>query len=422
MQRGQYDQFKSAASRAAGILLEALKHEKMPVTVVHHNDADGLCSAASLSRVFSLLSIEHTLLPLEKIHELILSRIHAKHRGCIIYADLGGQSSVLIGEYSRSSGMRLVIILDHHLPGGEVPDNVIHLNPENFGISGDNEISGAAVSALFGGELLGLAGVQNREAELAVFGILGAFGDRQLHGGSLRGVNKMLFKEAGRQGLIREAGAGTVIPAFGCREPAELVEILDRLGSIGFYSGEAQKGIQFLLGRDQQEAVEAASRMGEMKKRLFAIEMGRIGNSTGSFEVFDRASAGWGESSHFQWIDVRERFHPMGVKAIGLFLEELIKKEIAGTDKYLIGFQHFPESQPGIGSLGVLLTKVSARVPEMLREKIEGGEWPDFMHLIPGAVNAVGGIADGCHRFSGAALIRRGDEQDFMKTLEGSFE
>ncbi len=114
----------------------------------------------------------------------------------------------------------------------------------------------------------------------------------------------------------------------------------------------------------------------------------------------------------------------MGVKAVGLFLEHLISREIAGSDKYVIGFQHFPQYQPGIGDLGVSLTKVSARMPPTLRKKIETGgipAFPNFMQLIPEAAEAVGGIADGCHRYAAAALIERGYEPAFIEALERVF-
>ncbi len=86
--------------------------------MVHHNDADGLCAAASLSRAFDALSLNCKLLPLEKIHRLVLERIFTPTPGCLIFADLGGQNSGLIGRYTASADRnRLVIILDHHLPG-----------------------------------------------------------------------------------------------------------------------------------------------------------------------------------------------------------------------------------------------------------------------------------------------------------------
>ena len=84
----------------------------------------------------------------------------------------------------------------------------------------------------------------------------------------------------------------------------------------------------------------------------------------------------------------------------------------------MIGFQHFPNSAPGIGNLNISLSKVSARVPSGLRKEIEEKNFPDFMKLIPEATALTGGTADGCHRFSAASLIKRGREQAFVEALE----
>jgi len=406
MNTGQFQQYKTENNRAAGEFLDALKKMEAPAVVVHHNDADGLCAAASLSKAFDILSIDYKLFPIEKIHELILAKIHAAYRGCVLYADLGGQSSGLIGKYSKHNS--LVIILDHHLPDGEVPGNVIHLYPELFGISGDTDISGASVSSVFAMELfrqLPAAG-SSVDANLAIYGVIGAFGDRQLKDGALTGVNRIFLDRAEEQGLIQKSKGRYTLPGFGNRRIEELVETLNLLGSIGFYSGDAQKGIDFLMGRNQDRAIARASELSQMKKGKF------------DFELKQAAESGLGKTTHFNWIDIKDRFSPMGVKAIGLFIERLIEEKIAEPDKYVIGFQHFPNSAPGIGNLNISLSKVSARVPSGLRKEIEEKNFPDFMKLIPEATALTGGTADGCHRFSAASLIKRGREQAFVEALE----
>jgi len=398
--------YRMENSRAAGTFLSVIRQADPPAAVVHHNDADGLCAAAALSRAFDILSVRYVLLPIEKIHEVLVQKIHARHRGCLMYADLGGQNASLISRHSQGAG--LVIILDHHLPEGGTADNLIHLNPENFGINGDREVSGASVAAVFAQELLRQVSVAGSRAaaELAIFGVIGAFGDRQVEKGRLTGINQLLLLEAEKEGGIKQSGETYILPGFGDRTPKDIAEMLDLLGSIGYYSGTAHAGIRFLLGRDQGEAVDAAANLLRIKQDKFDAEIDKIKGS------------GINESRHVAWVDVQEGFFPMGVKAIGLFLEQLIQKGIADPDKYAIGFQHLPETVPGIGPVDISLTKVSARVGEGLREKIAHGAHPDFMQLIPEATRAAGGIADGCHRLSAASLIERGREQAFIDALE----
>lgn len=418
MKKDAFEHFKESNTRAVEVFLNALRQEPATVTVVHHNDADGLCAAASLARTFDFLHIEYRLLAVEKIHELILRIIHAANPGCLIYTDLGGQSSGTIGRYAVQN--RLVVILDHHLPGEETAGNLLHLNPEHFGISGDTEISGAGVAALFARELIRQAaskaagGQYGRVAPpsglLAVFGVIGAYGDNQLSGGALSGVNEVLRLEAFESDMIHETPVGPSCRQLGDRVVGEIVEILNLLGSIGFYSGEVRKGIDFLLGRNQMEAVQAATALSQLKSRIFSAELKRIGEE--GLHLTDR----------FQWLDVKNRFLPMGVKAIGLFLEELVSQRLTDETKYVVGFQHFPESIPGVGDIGISLTKVSARVPPKLRRAIERGMFPDLMKLMPEATRELGGTADGCHRFSAASLIEREREREFVEALESAAE
>ncbi|MBW2631426.1 MAG: DHH family phosphoesterase [Deltaproteobacteria bacterium] len=405
----RYKQYINENTRGAVTLSDTLEQKQCGLTVIHHNDADGLCAAATLSTAFDMLSIKYRLLAVEKIHEFMLDRIYKGSGECLVYADLGGQSSELIGRYTKRSF--LTVILDHHLPGGDTPENVVHINPELFGISGDTDSSGASVCVLFARALLSLSncGSLLTNARLAVFGVIGAFGDRQFVNGNLAGVNRMLLEDALDGNVIRRSKDGYVIPGLGGRTPDEIAKMLDLLGSAGFYSGCARRGVNFLLGKDTEEVTAIIPRLLDMKDSLFNREIEKIKNQ------------GLRGSAHFEWIDVEDRFDPMGVKSIGLFLELLIERSMTDPGKYLIGFQHLPSDMPGIGEIETSLSKVSARVSARMRKDIEGGPLPDFMKLIPAAAQRVRGIADGCHRFAAASVIRLGNEKAFMDALEDSF-
>ncbi|MBN2538779.1 MAG: DHH family phosphoesterase [Deltaproteobacteria bacterium] len=392
--------------KAAALFLELMQAERVSVTVVHHNDADGIAAAAALTMAFERLGFNYRLLPIEKIYEPLVKKLHADTGDVILYADLGGQSAGLIGHYAARN--RQVIILDHHLPGGPVPGNTVHLNPELYGISGDDDASGASVCALFARELLREAGFDTPDSEawLAVLGVIGAVGDGQERNGIFTGMNEMFFAAATKEGSIRKAGSDLTVPRLLGRTVKEIVEIVTLLGSVGFYSGDAATAGALLLGGDPDEAIRRAGQLEEIKTASFAREVERIRRE------------GLAQSDHFQWIDVQDRFAPMGVKAIGLFLEHLITQGLIAKDKYLFGFQHLPAEVPGIGRIDTELTKISSRVYPELREAIEAGMRPDFMTLVPGATDLVEGTADGCHRFAAASLIDRGREEDFIGALE----
>lgn len=399
------EDFIGECRRAAKTLLAVVPEVPYPLTVVHHNDADGVAAAAVLARAFRKTGLRCRLLPVEKIHETIVERIHAGTGGVVVYADLGGQSSHLI---SRHAGkVRQVIILDHHLPGGPVSGKVVHCNCERYGISGD-DASGASVCALFARELLRTSrhGERRDEAWLAAMGVVGAVGDGQDQKGVLTGLNGRFLDEALREGVLEPWGGEYRIPDLQQMTLDEVVDVLTLLGSVGFYSGSTEKGVDFLLGRNAGDALRLAGRLRELKETAFRDEAARI------------QRRGLAQSPHFEWVDVQDRFAPMGVKAIGLFLDHLIEGGMAAPDKYLIGFQYLPREMPGIGTLETGLTKLSARVHPALKTMIQEGGSPDFMTLIPEATARVAGVADGCHRFAAASLIERGKEDAFMTALE----
>ncbi len=407
MKTDRLNAFIAEAHRVAARFLRAAGHPQAPTTIVHHNDADGIAAAAALAYAFSKLAIPYRLLPIEKVHAPVVEAIHAGAKGSILYADLGGQSCRLIDRYTTDS--QQVIILDHHLPGAAFSDRIVHLNPEHEGISGDTDASGAAVCALFADELLKEAspGTQGPETLPALMGVIGAVGDGQMRSGTLTGLNRLLFETARQQGEVALGPEGyAAISRYGNKSLNAIVEVLNLLGSVGFYAGHAETGVDYLLGIESQAALRIAKKLGVLKTSYFEKEAEVIGRN------------GLSASAHLQWVDVKGRFVPMGVKAIGLFLEFLAEREQVAPDKYSIGFQHLPAEMPGIGVIEGNLTKISARVPLPLRDRILEGRLPDLMTLIPQATERVGGAADGCHRFAAASLIEQGREEAFLEALE----
>jgi len=399
--------FIQEARKAAARFREAAGRSRAPATVVHHNDADGMAAAAALAYALRRHAMRCRLLPIEKVHAPVVEAIHAAARGPILYADLGGQSCHLIDRYTTDA--QHVVILDHHLPGAACSHRIVHLNPEHDGFSGDSEASGAAVCAFFAGELLREAssgGTPGPEALPALMGVIGAVGDRQMTSGTLTGLNRLLLETALEHGEVALRPEGYAVPRYQDKSLEAIVEVLNLLGSVGFYAGHAGTGVAYLLGRQAQEALRIAEKLGELKTSYFEREAAAVRRS------------GLSTSAHLQWVDVKARFAPMGVKAIGLFLEFLAEREQVVPDKYVIGFQHLPPEMPGIGVIAGRLTKVSARVPGPLRERILEGRLPDLMTLVPIASDRVGGAADGCHRFAAASLIEQGREEAFLQALE----
>ena len=155
----------------------ARMHEAGPeVTVVHHNDADGLASASVLQVALSRAGFVIQRIPLERVHPPIIDRIHRQFPCTILYVDLGGRAAPVISEANTRAGQagygrRLTLILDHHRPEAATDPQLINLTTEFYGLSGDLDISAATAACLFAQVL------DKGNRDLAYLGVVGAVGD-----------------------------------------------------------------------------------------------------------------------------------------------------------------------------------------------------------------------------------------------------
>ncbi|MEM2319901.1 MAG: DHH family phosphoesterase, partial [Candidatus Bathyarchaeia archaeon] len=117
------------------------------ILIVHHDDADGLCSGAIIKRALEREGLKAKTFCLEKIYTEVISDIHSRDGYIIFYADIGSSHADLISELN--SGRNLIIILDHHDPKAVKDPKVLDLNLENFGFKGETDFSGATCCYLF---------------------------------------------------------------------------------------------------------------------------------------------------------------------------------------------------------------------------------------------------------------------------------
>jgi hypothetical protein len=143
--------------------------------------------------------------------------------------------------------------------------------------------------------------------------------------------------------------------------------------------------------------------------------------------VFDREANRIAEgamhiTSHIQWIHIEDRFAPMGVKMIGIFLAS-IRKQVErqpdlNPEKYLAGFQLVPNEVPGFGRVEINQVKVSMRVCASLAEKIRAGDAPGMDTFLPEATSRVDGFSDACHSLAAATTLDFGREEALILEME----
>jgi single-stranded-DNA-specific exonuclease len=393
------ENFLGAVRDAAASLTDA---PYRGITLVHHNDTDGIAAGAILGKSLSRagFSVEH--IPIEGVHRSLLPAIHRPARRLILYADLGGQAAEAICRHIRKDSR--VIIIDHHLPAtGEFP-GLRQVNPENFGISGDSECAAATAACFFA---LALDSANEDQAALAV---LGAVGDHQMTRGRCEGLNALLLDTAVRRGDLLPSGTGDDtpwrLPRFHQRNLREADSLISALAVNGYYRRGADRAIDACMNGPDQQTLAFGVEMAAIQRDRFSLEMARIRQD------------GLSRRGQIVWTDVGERFYPLGLKAIGLFCEEIIRRRAEEGACYIVGFQHIPGENPYLYGSVRSESKVSFRVTPELRRSIERGERPDLMQLVPEAARQVGGFAEGCHRFTAACTIPGEGVDDLVALLE----
>ena len=380
------------------------KSKAKKLVVVHHNDADGLSSAAVLGAALSRAGYRVERVPLERVHPPVNQRLHDRFAGIpILYVDLGARAAPMIAQVNR--GRSLTLIVDHHLAEDTDDPHVLVLSTELYGLSGEKEISAATAAWLFAQVLDG----NNRD--LAYLGVIGAIGDSHEREGQLVGENRAALEEALSRGEVeveeRDGRESYRLTKFG--PPIDLkpfAKSLTTLGAAGYAMGGPALGVRTLLSGPSQEYEEKLAQLEALKRERFEVALARL--KAGALR----------QGRHVQWFSVGDAFSPMGVKIIGEFCMEIRDLPFVDPEKYIAGFQDQPAEIPGLGRFDWDLVKVSMRVPTPLEERIVAGERPGLAWLLPEAALRVGGTIDACHDYAAASLIPRGREEELVAAMD----
>ena len=189
------EQYKELLNRVVeGV--EWVKSLKPPVLLVSHYDADGLCAATAMVKMFNLLKVPYHLKVVEQLTPKLISELMRMSYRSIVFLDLG--SGYL--DYIKPGREKKVLVIDHHLPQGDPSENVFEVNPHRFGVDGARDVSSSALSFLL---YDGVSGGAEEDIHLA---LIGALGDRQDQGRRFRlvGINKLIADEGVKLGLVEE--------------------------------------------------------------------------------------------------------------------------------------------------------------------------------------------------------------------------
>ena len=222
-----------------------LRDGSKDVALVHHNDTDGLTSAAILETALARAGFGVHRICIERVHPPIVARIHDQFAHTIFYVDLGGQAAPAISEANQ--GRRTTLILDHHHPNQPTDPKVLNMATEFFGLSGDMDISASTAAYFFALEL------DPANRDLAYIAVLGAVGDEHEREGGLVKENREALDDAMAQGQvgIEKDNQGKELYSWMRADGAVPMRALSidvtLLGGVGYYADGPDLGVRVCL-------------------------------------------------------------------------------------------------------------------------------------------------------------------------------
>ncbi|OQY31070.1 MAG: hypothetical protein B6I38_06345, partial [Anaerolineaceae bacterium 4572_5.1] len=204
---------------------------------------------------------------IERVHPPTIARIHEKFAASIFYVDLGAQAAPEISV--ANNGRRTTIILDHHHPNEPTDPKVLNIATENFGLSGDMDISASTAAYFFALEL------DARNRDLAYIGVLGAVGDEHDREGGLIKENRDALMDAVEQGHIQievdaDGKERYSLTRFDDPIPmAPLAISVTTLGGVGYYSDGPDLGVRVCLEGLCPEAEQRLEELREIQQKAY---------------------------------------------------------------------------------------------------------------------------------------------------------
>lgn len=186
--------FFGGVQKAAEALRSLKELDKKVIRVVGNLDTDGISATSIIIQAFRRENLKFSASIVKQLDEATLKMLEKEKHEVIFFLDLG---SGAINSIIKVLPNKKVFILDHHYPEQvEHGENIVHVNPHFYGLSGTKDVSAAGVAYFFAKAL------SEKNVDLSYLALLGAVGDVQENNGFF-GLNDTILKDAVKSGKIR---------------------------------------------------------------------------------------------------------------------------------------------------------------------------------------------------------------------------
>lgn len=363
--------------------------------VIHHDEADGLCSGALTKISLNKLNLETRLICLDKLYPEVVKDVESGPRKVVAFADIGSGHIEWLEQWNKSDS--LILTLDHHDTTEARDPSVHNINPELFGFSGESDSSSSTIAYLF---------AKTVDPSLTKLAPLAIIGSTEIPG-EVRGLNAIPVQDGEKTGQVKKTKKGDLKLGFSeiSLSPSRASTVLNVLGSVGYYRQGPEAAIRACLSGFDLETLRRADQFEEERKtanrRMLSI-LREIGLS---------------QTKNVQWFNAKDHYKGMSGKVVGSFCSYLSYQRLVNPAKYLVGMMNVPVDIPGWGKLPAPLVKVSGRAPQTLAKMIEKGERPSLSKILPEACEKRGGFGDG-HTVAASGVFRVGEEDAFLDEID----
>ncbi|MCS7138907.1 MAG: DHH family phosphoesterase [Crenarchaeota archaeon] len=373
-------------------VIDSLRKMVGEAVLIHHDEADGVCSAALVKVALEKMGYMVKTICLDKLFPEVLEKILSSHR-VTVFTDIGSAHVRKIEELTGEEN--LTVIIDHHDTVPSLKNNVFNINPELYGYKGERDASASTVAYLF---------AKSFDEKLSRLAYLAMVGSVEIPG-EPSGLNKLVIEDALRESVVEKSGKEFKVNVEGFMlSRIRASQILTILASVGYYRSGVEKALESCTRGFTPEVLKFSEKLEEERKKANKSLLATL------------AKKGLNKTENVQWFDSGGIFKNMGSKVLGSFTSYLSYQSLVDSDKYLIGFMKISREIPGYGLLKKDYVKVSARAPSGLRRMIDEGVKPPLSKILPEACDKHGGFGDG-HSVAASGVIPVGVEVDFIETF-----
>ncbi|HET9208996.1 MAG TPA: single-stranded-DNA-specific exonuclease RecJ [Thermoanaerobaculia bacterium] len=388
-----HDPFLLAGMEEAVARLLGARDRKETVAVVGDYDVDGISATALLLAVFNACGIAAKPILPHRLREgygfqaVHVERARAQGCGLIVTADCGSSSAEAV-ERALAAGVG-VIITDHHLPGCELPEGALHINPRQARCTYPfRDLAAVGLAFKLALALTQRCGKALDPAPLLRVACLGTIADLV----PLHGENRVIAA-LGLKALAqaRSHGLKALIEKSGMKPPFTAADVGFRIGPRINAAGrlhDPERALELLLSRDAGRAAALAAELDGWNRERQAAETKVVEEARRIFEArspLPPVLVAWSESWHKGVVGVaagrvaKDLHRPTVLLAVEGETATGSGRSVPGIE--LHGFlQAWKERMERFGghAQAVGLTARTERLEELRREWEEAGSsWPE---------------------------------------------